>query len=59
MLSFAMDGDTRIVEPGGFTIALARSAEDIVWSHHIEVGKDVRILPKRWRMFTSVQLDVF
>lgn len=57
MLSFMLDKQTRVVEPGTFSVHVGRSAEDFVWSKELEVSGKTRKLPMLWRMFTQVDAE--
>ena len=57
MLSFALDTQTRVVEPGTFTISIGRSAEDLVWSEQLEIKGEVQTLPTNWRMKCTVTVE--
>jgi hypothetical protein len=57
VLSFMVDMDTRVVEPGMYSISIGRSAEDLVWTQEIQAIGEVRTLDSDWQFQTAVHIE--
>ncbi|WP_422477312.1 glycoside hydrolase family 3 N-terminal domain-containing protein [Pleomorphochaeta sp. DL1XJH-081] len=57
VLSFLLDKDTRVIEPGTFTLSIGRSSENLEWTRQIEILGDRYTLEREWRMQTKVGIE--
>jgi len=55
--SFVLDMNTRVVEPGTFSLSIGRSSEDLIWTQEVVVTGNTRVLDGAWKTQTVTSIE--